>query len=350
MATLALRGRPLRWRRLSCSTNTRIPPRPVCVTRTRRAAKASVADEFPSGASNPTNVDGSDKAAMSDKPYSEQVVLIVGKGRVGKALDKMAESLQYFHAVLVRNDILTPNAQRDGPIYLATHASDLDDALTKIHSNRKNDLVLLQGGLLRLAWLAERGLEEATQVALYASANDLGDIKDGGGSTVVTGPYAKHVVGMMEAGGVACTEVDKEKFEEVAFQKLLWTSIFWLLCHAEGVGGSTVGEIIEDPTGLELVRELANELIDVAVAAGETRAGYDEELRETVFEGLLKYSRAIPQATPSLPMALKEGAFRNGWFLAVGSTSAQPKHIDLLTRAGVDLDELTAAGKREHGL
>ena len=54
-------------------------------------------------------------------------------------------------------------------------------------------------------------------------------------------------------GRRACTEADKDKFE-VAFQKLLWTPIFWLLCHAEGVGGSTVGEIIEDPTGLELVR------------------------------------------------------------------------------------------------
>jgi hypothetical protein len=34
-----------------------------------------------------------------------------------------------------------------------------------------------------------------------------GDVTDGGGASVVTGPYAQHVVSMLEAGGVACTEV-----------------------------------------------------------------------------------------------------------------------------------------------
>ena len=134
MATPAL-GRPPGWFRLSCSKGSSIAARHRYLTTTaRRTAVASVAEEFPG--ENRTNVDGSEKAAISDKPYSKQVVLIVGKGRVGNALDKMADSLQYFHGVLVRNDILTPNAQRDGPIYLTTQASDLDEALTNIHSTR----------------------------------------------------------------------------------------------------------------------------------------------------------------------------------------------------------------------
>jgi hypothetical protein len=39
--------------------------------------------------------------------------------------------------------------------------------------------------------------------------------------------------------------------------------------------------------------------------------------RYAAVEGLLAYSRAIPTSTPSREMAVKEGAFRNGWFLAV---------------------------------
>lgn len=309
------------------------------------ATRAAAGDE----ATNPTNVDGSKKAEICDKDYEKQVVLIVGKGRVGKALDKMAASLGYFHGFIVRDDVFTPSAQRDGPIYVATHASDIDGALAAIHSNRKNDLVLLQGGLLRRAWLVERGLAEATQVALYASAGEDGAIKDGGGSTVVTGPYAKHVVGMLLAGGVASSDVNARAFDRASLQKLLWASIFWLLCD---VHGGTVGEIVEDPAGEDRVRGLANELIDVAVAAGEISAADEEQedgcWKETMVEGLLAYSRAITASTPSRQTAVKEGAFRNGWFLAVGGVAAQPLHVDLLTRAGIDVDALTVAGREEH--
>jgi hypothetical protein len=97
----------------------------------------------------------------------------------------------YFHGFVVRDDIFTPSAQRDGPIYVATHASDLDGAIKKIHSSRKPDLILLQGGLLRRAWLASRDLTESTQVALYASAGDdgRGPRTPGGGTDYIPAPH-----------------------------------------------------------------------------------------------------------------------------------------------------------------
>lgn len=295
-----------------------------------------------------TNVDGSTREAkMCELPYSKQVVLVVGgKGRVGKALDKMAASLGYFHGCIARDDAFTPSAQRDGPIYVATHASDLDAAVKAVHSNRKQDLVLMQGGLLRASWLKRRGLDEATQVVLFASANANGEITDGGGSTVVTGPYAKHVVGMLEAGGVACTALEPEPFKVIAMIKLLWVSIFWLVCD---LTGSTVGEVVDDEAGMARVRSLTYELVDVAVSAGEIDANLAgvEGWVDGVVEGLCYYSRCIPHAVPSKSMALKEGGFRNGWFLAAGTLDVQPMHVELLGLAGVNVEDMRAAGLKE---
>jgi hypothetical protein len=44
-------------------------------------------------------------------------------------------------------------------------------------------------------------------------------------------------------------------------------------------------------------------------------------------------------------MALKEGAFRNGWFLAAGGLASQPLHVELLTQAGVSVDEMMEVGR-----
>ena len=37
-------------------------------------------------------------------------------------------------------------------------------------------------------------------------------------------------------------------------------------------------------------------------------------------EGLFRYSRSIPGAVPSRDVALREEAYRNGWFLAGAHT------------------------------
>jgi hypothetical protein len=51
-------------------------------------------------------------------------------------------------------------------------------------------------------------------------------------------------------------------------------------------------------------------------------------------------------------MATREGAFRNGWFLAAAERYAleTPLHERLLRDAGVDVDELRSRARAEHGL
>jgi hypothetical protein len=67
---------------------------------------------------------------------------------------------------------------------------------------------------------------------------------------------------------------------------------------------------------------------------------------------MFRYCDAIPDAAPSAAMAAREGAFRNGWFLAAAERHAleTPLHERLLRDAGVDVDELRSRARAEHGL
>ena len=85
-----------------------------------------------------------------------QTVAIIGRGRVGLAIGRMCERLDMEHVFMTRGDTSFPP---HGPIYVATHASDLDDVLALVPNDRRKDLVLLQGGLLRDDWLRRSRLE-----------------------------------------------------------------------------------------------------------------------------------------------------------------------------------------------
>ena len=82
-----------------------------------------------------------------------QTVAIIGRGRVGLAIGRMCERLDMEHVFMTRGDTSFPP---HGPIYVATHASDLDDVLALVPQDRRKDLVLLQGGLLRETWKSAR--------------------------------------------------------------------------------------------------------------------------------------------------------------------------------------------------
>ena len=286
-----------------------------------------------------------------------QTVAIVGRGRVGLAIGRMCERLDMEHVFMTRGDTLFPP---HGPIYVATHASDLDDVLALVPNDRRKDLVLLQGGLLRDDWLRHRGLNHscaATQVALYMSAKGDGTVRDGGGATCACGPRAGDVSELLTKGGnVRCVVVDEAAFRVASVCKLVWTSAFWLLCRSLCTtpgDAMTVGEVVDSSEGERAVRELACELLDCVEAAGELRVGDENEnengngdsprdsSREAVLRGIFEYSRSIPSSVPSAEMALKEAGFRNGWFLARRSAeSPQTRHADHLRRIGLDPDAL----------
>ena len=145
-------------------------------------------------------------AESSSPPPS---LTVVGKGRVGSALGRMATTAGSSVTFVTRDD--GPEAfGAPGPILVATHASDLDAVLAKVPTSRRGDLILLQGGLLREPWLARRHLSGVTQAALYLSARADGSVSDGGGATVASGPLASVVRGVLARGGVASRAVERE--------------------------------------------------------------------------------------------------------------------------------------------
>jgi hypothetical protein len=292
-----------------------------------------------------------------------------------------------------------------GPIFVATHASDLDAVVRRVPRERHRDLVFLQGGLLRDGWLERRGLRRATQAALYLAAGtdtETGAMRDGGGASVAHGPRASDVVRLLALGGVACAAVDEETFAKKALEKLLWASSFWVLCAAgrcdDGDDGDgslfsvsesvrqtraggrdrgvplsektpiTVGEIVDGSCVATKARaeRLLGELFDVAATRRDfaflTRSGEDARLsaRSVAIENAFAYSRSIPSAVPSREMASREAPFRNGWFLMAANENETPRregkkkagslHARLLRRVGADPGALAADAAETHAV
>jgi hypothetical protein len=260
----------------------------------------------------------------------ETFIIVGASGRVGTALVAVCASAGIPHIPVRRDTDDGVFEGTAGPIFVATHASDLDAVVRRVPRERHRDLVFLQGGLLRDGWLERRGLRRATQAALYLAAGtgtDQGAMRDGGGASVAHGPRAADVVRLLALGGVACAAVDEKTFAKKALEKLLWASAFWVLCAAGSVETKTkpltVGEIVDGVNGVatkKRAERLLGELFDVAASRRDFAFLRENDAtqngaRETAVENALAYSRSIPSAVPDREMARKEASFRNGWFL-----------------------------------
>ncbi|CAI7888353.1 unnamed protein product [Closterium sp. NIES-53] len=150
--------------------------------------------------------------------------------------------------------------------------------------------------------------------------------------------WAPLVARLLSASSVPCVPVAPSTFRELSGEKLLWSCIFWLLCAARG--GAPLGEVVSADRGT--VRALVGELWPLLVgfwreggseSGGEggegigTGVGGEEGEYEAMCERLCAYSMAIPAVVPSMPMALAEFPWRNGWFMRYRPT---PLHTRLL--------------------
>ena len=304
----------------------------------------------------------------------ETFIIVGASGRVGTALVAVCASAGIPHIPVRRDTDDGVFEGTAGPIFVATHASDLDAVVRRVPRERHRDLVFLQGGLLRDGWLERRGLRRATQAALYLAAGtgtDQGAMRDGGGASVAHGPRAADVVRLLALGGVACAAVDEKTFAKKALEKLLWASAFWVLCAAGSVETKkkplTVGEIVDGVNGVatkKRAERLLGELFDVAASRRDFAFLRENDVfdgaRETAVENALAYSRSIPSAVPDREMARKEASFRNGWFLMGQETIKKRNHFfnapgeraslhaDLLLLVGVDPAELAADAAQTH--
>jgi ribosomal protein S19 len=65
------------------------------------------------------------------------------------------------------------------------------------------------------------------------AASDDGKLVDGK-RTVVTGAHASRVQAFLHGCGLACNVLDRGEFTEQMLEKLIWSSVLWLVCHVHG--------------------------------------------------------------------------------------------------------------------
>ena len=136
---------------------------------------------------------------------------IVGKGRIGCMLHDILPQ-----SVLVGRAEPIPSQH---PIIVATRCDDLDDVFERVKPQARAKMIFVQNGML-YSWLAQRGLEEATQALLYVAVSHKGAAPVDGGRTVVTGPYAEFFRSVLEKGGMKARSIEKSPIP--AHQHLFW--------------------------------------------------------------------------------------------------------------------------------
>lgn len=143
---------------------------------------------------------------------------------------------------------------------------------------------------------------------------------------------APRIAELMHSAGLPCSEVTHEEFLKGAIEKLLWSSIFWLLSAA--LGGLPVGEIAKNHRND--VVGLTCELLPLAkndTSSSKVDDTWDETIMqvEGMASKLCDYSMAIPTSVPSVSMAESEFSWRNGWFLEQKRSAV---HVMWLRKAG----------------
>ncbi|PRQ50344.1 hypothetical protein RchiOBHm_Chr2g0132161 [Rosa chinensis] len=244
--------------------------------------------------------------AMASISTKTKVVpaVIVGAGRVGKALNDMGNG----DDLLVKRGEPVP-LDFEGPIMVCTRNDDLEAVLESTPRPRWNDLVFFQNGMLE-PWLESKGLGDANQVLAYFAVSKLGEPPVDGitdtnpeGLTASYGKWASAVADRLHAGGLTCKVLDKEAFQKQMLEKLIWISAFMLVGARHP--GTTVGGVEKDYRS-----EVSSLIAELATAAAAEKG--------LVFEGAMEdrlcaYSRAVAH----FPTAVKEFKWRNGWFYSL---------------------------------
>lgn len=255
--------------------------------------------------------------------------VVVGKGRVGEALQKM---LPAATTKMVGREDPIP-ADGVGPIYVATRNDDLAAVIDKTPASRRKDLVFMQNGWLG-SFLESYGLQDNTQVLVYFAVAKKGEAPTDGktdvnpeGLTSAHGAWAGELASTLKSAGLSCHVLDAEAFRAAMYEKLIWIAAFMLVGAAHG--GCTVGEVEQVHTAevLALIRELRG--------ACEARLGVRFEAGTE--ERLCAYTRSVAH----FPTAVKELKWRNGYFWdlseaarAKGEADPCPTHSALLKQVG----------------
>ena len=240
-------------------------------------------------------------------------MIIVGAGRVGQALETRA-AMRGVPCVLVSRregwEEIRPNGS--GPILLATRNDDLVEVMARIPPERWPDVTLVQNGMLR-PWIAEQNLPQVTRGLLFFAVAARGDDLVPGGLSPFTGPRASAVVQWLQRIDVPAEVVDETSFRGTELEKLIWNCAFGLMCQRYDV---SVGTVVVHH------REELRALVAEMNAVGGGALGVQHDLGG-LLERLCDYSRSIA----SYRGAVKEWAWRNGWFVSLCHEGATPMPV-----------------------
>ncbi|XP_027167464.1 uncharacterized protein LOC113767539 [Coffea eugenioides] len=268
-------------------------------------------------------------ATMSATTTKVVPAIIVGGGRVGKALQDMGNG----DDVLVKRGESVP-IDFPGPVLVCTRNDDLEAVLESTPKSRWSDLVFFQNGMLE-TWFQSKGLSDPDQVLAYFAVSKLGEPPTDGktdtnpeGLTAAYGKWASAVAGRLLAGGLSCKVLEKEAFQKQMFEKLIWICAFMLVGARHP--GATVG-IVEK----EYRSEVSSLISELAAAAA---AGKGIVFEPAMEDRLCAYSRTVAH----FPTAVKEFKWRNGWFyslsdkaIAEGKPDPCPLHTAWLKELNV---------------
>ena len=137
--------------------------------------------------------------------------VIVGAGRIGQFLYESNGKKD-----LLLSDRSAPIPEGRGPIYVCTRNNDLDSIIAKTPSERLEDLVFLQNGVLT-TYLKSKGLEENTQALIYLAVSSKGAAPIDGktdlnpeGLTAVTGKWATDFANRLHNSQMSCHVLEKK--------------------------------------------------------------------------------------------------------------------------------------------
>lgn len=243
--------------------------------------------------------------------------VVIGGGRIGTALTQRSLAHGLEVPLVTRSaGWQALEAPAGVPVAVCVRNDDLSAVVDRVPPHRRADLVFLQNGMLR-PWLAEHGLTDASRGLLFFAVAQRGSPPVPGGMSPMVGRQAPAMVAWLRRLDLPAAVVTAGEFAAVEVEKLLWNSVFGLLCQ---VHGCSVGEVVGQHR--RQVYELAQEML--ALAGPVCHA---ELALMPLVDRLCAYSLAIADYHG----AVKEWPWRNGWFVqeAVRRGVACPVHAEL---------------------
>jgi len=300
----------------------------------------------------------------SPPPVQLLTEVIGGAGRIGSQFMRLIAQEQDRdwddapHIMALPRGVCPGSLSAAGsPIFVCTPAGARWSSLYQatLPPRRRSDLVFCGNGLLPPeAMDADAAVTLMVPHYAVTTVGARAAVAPTAPPTYLAGPHAAMVQRLLRRDGICNTEILSScgsgtcvEIRVKAAQKLLWASCLWLLCHLErGRPPITVAEVYEEHIEVlfGLVHELwpAFEALLMSQTTTTTTTTNADEAPETTTqlptlpETLVyfqDYTLSIPDAIPSLDLAIAELADRNGVLAAPN----QPLHRQLVEQvAGLE--------------